>query len=227
MVTITTYCGLDCGKCEYKEQCNCGCCVASGGNPFWAAGEAKCEIAECVKGRGIRFCGECGEFPCEVLKRYSFDKEQGDEGARIENCKAVKTALVQEAREGMDSVSVCGHHCDYCFLGQWCGSCRSDYNCCSFATLFEDKKCPNVKCAGEKGYDGCYDCPELESCQKGYYGKKDEYAAKATALFIRKHGKEQYGETLNRAILQGLQYAGDLDAAGSVEEALKLLETYC
>lgn len=41
------------------------------------------------------------------------------------------------------------------------------------------------------------------------------YAAKATALFIRKYGKERYGEILNRAIQQGVQYAGDLDAMES------------
>ncbi len=42
--------------------------------------------------------------------------------------------------------------------------------------------------------------PELDGCAKGYYGNQDEYVAKATAMFIRKHGKETYTEALRRAV---------------------------
>ena len=31
---ITTYCGLDCSLCDYKEPCQCGGCVATQGKPF-------------------------------------------------------------------------------------------------------------------------------------------------------------------------------------------------
>lgn len=227
MATILSYCGLDCNKCECKEPCNCTGCIATKGNPFWTAeGNAKCEVAQCVRKKGIQFCGECGDFPCEILQRYSFDKEQGDNGERIENCKRIKAELVKEAREGVDPVGVCGHHCDFCFMGQWCGSCRSNYNGCSFATLFEDKCCPNVKCADKSGYDGCYDCPELKECTKGFYGNQNQYAAKATAFFIQKYGKEKYTNTLKKAIEQGVRYAEDLDASGSVQAAFELLEKY-
>ena len=116
--------------------------------------------------------------------------------------------------------------CDFCFMGQWCGSCRSDYNCCSFAVLFEDKKCPNVSCADEKGLDGCYDCLELENCTVGYYGNENEYAAKATAIYIKKYGKEKYTEILKKAIEGGMEYAKDLDECGSVEKAVELLEKW-
>lgn len=111
-------------------------------------------------------------------------------------------------------------------MGQWCGSCRSDYNCCSFAVLFEDKKCPNVSCADEKGLDGCYDCLDLENCIVGYYGNENEYAAKATAIYIKKYGKEKYTETLKKAIEGGMEYAKDLDGCGSVEKAVELLEKW-
>jgi hypothetical protein len=53
----------------------------------------------------------------------------------------------------MDKIAFCGHHCGFCFFDQ-CPGCRSDNAFCSFATLFEDKKCPNVKCCIEKGFGG-------------------------------------------------------------------------
>lgn len=223
----TSYCGLDCNECSYKVSQGCGGCIATGGTPFWANGDSvKCEVAECNKAEGRGFCGECGKFPCEILNRFAYDEEQGDDGKRIENCKVIKARLVKEARDGIDPIGVCGHHCDYCFMGQWCGSCRSNYNCCSFAVLFEDKKCPNVSCADEKGLDGCYDCLELENCTVGYYGNENEYAAKATAIYIKKYGKEKYTETLKKAIEGGMEYAKDLDGCGSVEKAVELLEKW-
>lgn len=211
-----SYCGLVCKDCKKKDTCG-GC--------FSGCREG-CAIAACAGNRNRRFCGECGDFPCEALKRYAFEPEQGDGGQRIENCKAIKTALVAQARRGVDPVSVCGHHCDHCFLGQWCGGCRSEYNCCSFATLFPDGVCPNVRCASEKGLEGCYACGELDDCNIGFYSLENQHAAKATALFIRKYGKEAYSQTLSLAIAEGLEYTKDLDSTGSSEAALALLETY-
>lgn len=221
--TIQSYCGLECSECEYKKSNgNCNGCVAMGGKMLWGS----CPVAKCAIDKNIRFCGECGDFPCELLHSFAFDKENGDNGKRIENCKQIKAELVHTARMGTDHVSVCGHHCDFCFLGKWCGDCRSNYNCCSFATLYPSGKCPNVECATKKGLDGCYDCDILCDCTIGYYGKKDEYAAKAAAMFIKKYGKLCYTATLQRAISSGVKYAADFDSTGSAEKALKLLEKY-
>lgn len=211
-----SYCGRVCRDCGEKTSCG-GC---------FSDPREDCAVAACAKKRGCRFCGECGDFPCETLKQCAFDPDRGDQGQRIENCKTVKAALVAEARKGVDPVSVCGHHCDHCFLGQWCGGCRSDYNCCSYATLFPDGVCPNVRCALGKGLEGCYACGELDSCATGFYGLENQYAAKATAMFLRKYGKDIYSQTLSRAIAEGLAYAQDLDAAGSPEAALALLENH-
>lgn len=224
---IDSYCGLSCKECSFKAPCNCKTCIASEGNPFFGT----CELADCAKSRSVRFCGECGEFPCELLTRYSYDKEHGDNGARIQRCKDLKAMLVKEARVGINPVSVCGHHCNYCFLGQWCGGCRSDYNCCSFAMLFDNGICPNVACAKEKGLDGCYDCEQLRSCKKGFYEKEDnvdspEFVAKTTALFIHEYGKDTYTKTLQKAIDAGENYPKSFDEMGSVEGALELLHNY-
>ena len=137
-----------------------------------------------------------------------------------------KAEIARKARVGIDHVSYCGHHCAYCFLGEECGGCRSTYNTCSFATLFEDGKCPNVTCCVEKGLDGCYDCADLGECSHGYYSRENEFVAKATALFIRKYGKEKYTETLRRVMESDTNYPKSFDEEGSVHKALALLESF-
>lgn len=207
-------CGVFCAACES---------FLGGGCPGCIAAEKECAVTACAKQKGRRFCGECGEFPCEILMEY--EKQPGKAGC-VENCRRIKAEWVKAARAGVDPVSVCGHHCDFCFLGQWCGGCRSGYNCCSFATISPDGICPQVKCADEKGLEGCWLCTELDGCAKGYYGNQDEYVVKATAMFIRKHGKETYTEALRRAVEAGENYPKSFDAQGSVEAALRLLEQY-
>jgi len=112
------------------------------------------------------------------------------------------------------------------FLGQWCGGCRSGYNCCSFAALFKNNICPNVKCAKENNLNGCYECSKIDGCKTGYYGQNNEYTAKAAALFIGKYGEECYSKTLKKAIDSGKNYPKTFDETGSAEGAVKLLEKY-
>lgn len=112
----------------------------------------------------------------------------------IEAMQRIKNKLCRQARKGVDPIAYCGFSCNHCFLGQWCGSCRTEYNVCSFALCFEDKKCPNAACCKEKGLDGCYECEELEGCLKGFYAPPNDgaAAAKAQAMFIKKHGKRAF-----------------------------------
>lgn len=205
--TIDTYCGLRCATCSFAAQSGCGGCIATGGNPFHGA----CALAKCAMERKVAFCGACPDFPCALLESFSNDPEHGDspKGARIENCAKTKAAMVAAARKGTDPQGICGHHCNHCPYTQWCGGCRSLYPSCSFATLFEDGKCPNVVCAGEKGLEGCYLCPELEACEKGYFGADDGYTAKGAAMFIARHGKEAYARALEN---EGAR-PGDIDSA--------------
>jgi hypothetical protein len=216
---IETYCGLTCSTCEYRQDKACGGCIATEGKPF----HGKCEVAECAKSKGRRFCGECPDFPCDILKRYSFDATHGDKGARIEHCKAIKAELVAEARQGLNPIAFCGLSCNHCFLGQWCGGCRSEYNGCSYATLFEDGVCPNVRCAKEHQLEGCYQCQDLSACTKGFYEKENE--AKACALFIQKHGEDAFMQAITKLFASG-EGQKAFNGACSKDEALKLLETY-
>lgn len=82
---IDTRCGLRCEGCEWKEPCNCGGCVATNGNPF----HGQCPVAVCCQDKGLVHCGECLDFPCDLLSQYSSDPEHGDNppGARIEQCR--------------------------------------------------------------------------------------------------------------------------------------------
>ena len=112
----------------------------------------------------------------------------------IEAMQRIKNKLCKLARKGVDPIAYCGFSCNHCFLSQWCGSCRTEYNACSFATCAPDKKCPNVSCCQNKGIDGCYECEEIETCTKGFYIPENDgaNAAKAQALFIGKYGKKAF-----------------------------------
>lgn len=217
-----TYCGLCCENCEYKDEMNCGGCIATQGHPF----HGECEVAKCAIEKGRRFCGECSEIPCELLKRYSFDPVHGDNGQRIESCQRIKAALVKKGRVGVNPVAYCGFECTTCFFGEWCSGCRSEYNCCSFATISQGGVCPQVSCCKERGHDGCWECSELEGCTKGYYGQKDEYFCKAAAMYIRAHGEQAYVCALEAARASGLNYPKSFDATGSVMGALEMLERF-
>ena len=91
---VTTYCGLDCTNCAWKEPCQCNGCVATKGFPFHCKEEA-CPVAACAINKGISFCGLCEDFPCQLLTDYSCDKEHGDTppGARMEKCRVIKGLL--------------------------------------------------------------------------------------------------------------------------------------
>lgn len=112
----------------------------------------------------------------------------------IEAMQRIKNKLCKLARKGVDPIAYCGFSCNHCFLGQWCGSCRTEYNVCSFATCMPDKKCPNAVCCQEKKFDGCYECSEIEHCTRGFYVETNDgaIAAKVQAMFIAKHGKKAF-----------------------------------
>ena len=82
MNKIESRCGLECSKCEFKESVGCQGCVNIK-KPFW--GDA-CPVKSCCEEKNLSCCGECKEFPCELLKSFAYDKEQGDNGARIVRC---------------------------------------------------------------------------------------------------------------------------------------------
>ncbi len=144
----------------------------------------------------------------------------------IEAIRRIKNKLCKDARKGVDPAAYCGLSCDHCFLAEWCGSCRTKYNTCSYATIFEDRRCPNAACCQDRGLDGCYECPELESCTKGFYepGNDGANAAKAQAMFIRKYGKKALLKTHDK-LHERYDFAKTQEILGQdMHEGLRILE---
>lgn len=83
---IESRCGINCSTCNYKEETNCPGCMASEGKMFWG----ECELAKCSIDKNLDHCGQCNDFPCPLLTRFSYDPEHGDNGLRIENLKEQK-----------------------------------------------------------------------------------------------------------------------------------------
>ena len=79
---IESRCGICCSQCEYQEKEGCKGCVDIE-TPFWG----KCDVKECVEGKKLENCGQCDEFPCDLLNAFAYDEKEGDNGLRIEQCR--------------------------------------------------------------------------------------------------------------------------------------------
>ena len=143
----------------------------------------------------------------------------------VEAMQRIKNKLCQQAKKGVDQIAYCGLSCGHCFLTAWCGSCRTIYNTCSFATCSPNGVCPNTACCKEKGLDGCYECSELYDCKKGFYSLgKDTNAIRAMALFIQKHGKKELLLVLDK-LHSKKKFEKIQEVLGSeIDEGLKILE---
>lgn len=77
----SSYCGIDCAACSWREKQNCRTCRQYKGD-IW---HGSCAVAKCCIGRGLEDCGQCAEYPCGLLKGYAFDRQHGDGGERLAN----------------------------------------------------------------------------------------------------------------------------------------------
>ena len=144
----------------------------------------------------------------------------------IEAMQRIKNRLCKTARKGVDPVTICGLSCNHCFLGEWCGGCRTEYNTCSFATCSEGRICPNVKCCKEKNTDSCYECSELETCEIGFFASSNDgaNAARAQSLYIRKYGKKEFLKVQTR-LHEKYEFQKVQEILGQdYKEALRILE---
>ena len=85
---VESRCGILCGQCEYREQMGCAVCVNIE-KPFWGD---SCPVKSCTEGKPHSHCGQCAEFPCQLLSQFAYDEKQGDGGRRIEQCRLWKGA---------------------------------------------------------------------------------------------------------------------------------------
>ena len=150
-----------------------------------------------------------------------------DKDRRIEKGANWKAEIVKKARKGVDMAAYCGFSCNHCFLGEWCGGCRSVFHCCSYGELFKKGKCPNKACCQEKGIEGCYGCEELDECSRGFYQADNDgaNACKAQAMYIRKYGKEKFFKGHDK-LHEIYDFKKTQEILGnSAEEGLKILES--
>lgn len=174
-----------------------------------------------------RICKDIGGEDSRVYRKV-LTAEGEEKEKRLEKGAAWKAEIVQTAKKDTDMTAYCGFSCNHCFLGEWCGGCRSVFNCCSYGTLWEKGKCPNIACCEERGIDGCYACPELENCTKGFYQPDNDGAGacKAQAMFIRKYGKGRFFCVQDR-LHQVYDFKKTQEILGSdAQEGLKILEQY-
>lgn len=84
-------CGVRCDLCARKEKVHCAGCPHMT-VPFWGG---VCGVKACCEGKGLHHCGECADFPCEMLSNMG--KDQGfDPQPKIDQCRAW-------AREGTEN----------------------------------------------------------------------------------------------------------------------------
>ena len=83
---VESRCGIICSECEYKEEMGCAGCTNMD-KPFWGD---SCLVKSCCEDKNALHCGECSDFACDLLNHFAYDKEQGDEGKRIEQCRKWK-----------------------------------------------------------------------------------------------------------------------------------------
>ena len=110
---IESRCGIVCTECEYSRKMNCGGCVHIE-KPFWGD---TCPVKHCCESKGLLHCGACGDFPCNLLNQFAYDKEQGDNGQRIEQCREWAVVNVNKPKpECIDKkyACYCGLYCENC-----------------------------------------------------------------------------------------------------------------
>ena len=159
--------------------------------------------------------------------RKALAVEGPDKDRRNENGTKWKNEIIKKAREGVDMIAHCGFSCNHCFLGEWCGGCRSVFNCCSYGTICDMGRCPNIECSKERNIDGCYECAKLDTCIKGFYQPDNDgaNACKAQAMFIRKYGKEKFIEVHDKLHKQ-YDFKKTQEILGeSIEIGLEILES--
>ena len=145
-----------------------------------------------------------------------------------------KRELIKSVKEKTDPFAPCGFHCTGCMFSDWCGNCLSACNMCSCATLSEDNICENVRCTKEKGLYACSECPELGTCMKGFFSSPYGCFARASSMFRRDHGKENYLKALNSVSKEEQQFLNDVKAdpadkpaeAEAIRRVLEILESH-
>ncbi len=108
--TMTAPCGLDCFNCtvylantneklraavaEYLnvpiEQAVCKGCRGEKGAPAAEGFTGKCDVYNCTEKKGISFCCDCSDFPCDHLHPYADQAAELPHNTKVFNLCLIK-----------------------------------------------------------------------------------------------------------------------------------------
>ncbi|MDP4094612.1 MAG: DUF3795 domain-containing protein [Bacillota bacterium] len=114
---VLGFCGLYCGGCTYYQNTMKGIktkvdenlyteCLGcnSGTTTPWCS---DCQIKNCNREKGIRYCLECSTFPCEILNYFMNDEKYPYHKEVPENMKRLQEIGLNKWIEEQDSKYTC------------------------------------------------------------------------------------------------------------------------
>ena len=122
---MTAHCGLDCFNCPMYlaneneklrnviaerlnipfEKALCGGCRNGNGTIAFLNMTEPCNVYQCTENRGISFCCDCSEFPCDYLHPYADKASQIPHNTKVFNlCLIKKMGLEAWAKEKAKTV---------------------------------------------------------------------------------------------------------------------------
>jgi len=125
VVQMTAPCGLDCFNCPMylanedadlkkkiavnlglpEELASCRGCRKEGGIISFHGMKEPCNVFKCIEARGLRFCYECADFPCDHLHPYADGASRFPHNTKVFNlCLIKKMGLEKWAEEKAKSV---------------------------------------------------------------------------------------------------------------------------
>ena len=117
-------CGLDCllchHHCDSDEPCM-GCRDGKGKSEHCRT----CEILACVTAKGLPYCKDCYEFPCEKLRKFHLTYIERFGHGFLQNARLMRAqgeeALIRQQREDWTCPSCGGVVCIHDGLCSECG----------------------------------------------------------------------------------------------------------
>jgi len=122
---MTSPCGLDCFNCRMYlanddtelraanaealglpyEEAKCEGCRNAGGTIAFLGDTEPCDVFRCAAEKGIAFCYQCSDFPCDYLHPYADQASVRQHNTKLFNlCLIKRMGLEQWARTKANSV---------------------------------------------------------------------------------------------------------------------------
>jgi Protein of unknown function (DUF3795) len=113
---MTSPCGLDCFNCRMYlanedrplraaaaealglpyEEAKCDGCRNEGGTIAFLGDTAPCDVFRCTAEKGITFCYECRDFPCDHLHPYADQASARQHNTKLFNLCLIKKMGLEE-----------------------------------------------------------------------------------------------------------------------------------